>query len=224
MLPKKNYKTTTKTYSENNTESESYHKLMKTITWEKLKDIQVSRTLEALGKVKIEDGKVKRDYEIYDISSYPFDIPFDFYTTIYIDDPNSFENMKIDEGTRYASVDEYKYTDIIVTETIQNLENLKKVPNEEDKIMNLLVIIFCELAITLVVSGCILSFLQKEIKKSIDKTKTIKTYNKNIEEINFTLMNLLNTSADNIAKCNDLCRKLTGLLETSEMTKKKQIF
>ena len=73
---------------------------MKTITWEKLKDIQVSRTLEALGKVKIEDGKVKRDYEIYDISSYSFDIPFDFYTTIYIDDPNSFENMKIDEGTR----------------------------------------------------------------------------------------------------------------------------
>lgn len=90
--------------------------------------------------------------------------------------------------------------------------------------MNLLVIIFCELAITLVVSGCILSSLQKEIKKSIDKTKTIKTYNKNIEETNFTLMNLLNKSADNIAKCNDLCRKLTELLETSEMTKKKQIF
>ena len=107
--------------------------------------------------------------------------------------------MKIDEGTRYASV-------------------------EEDKIMNLLVIIFFELAITLVVSCCILSSLQKEIKKSIDKTNTIKTYNKNIEETNFTLMNLLNKSADNIAKCNDLCRKLTELLETSEMTKKKQIF
>ncbi len=220
-LKEKLYETSTKTYSENNTESESYHKLMETITWEKLKDIPASRTLEVLGEVKIEDGKVKRDYEIYDISSYPFDIPTDFYTTVYIDDPNSFESMKIDEGTRDASVDEYKYTDIIVTETIQDLENPKEVPNEEGKRENLFCIIFCELAITLVVSCCILRSLKKEIKKSIDKSKNIKTYNKNIEETNFTLMNLLNKSADNIAKCNDLCRKLTELLETSEMTKEE---
>ena len=58
-LKEKLYETSTKTYSENNTESESYHKLMETITWEKLKDIPASRTLEVLGEVKIEDGKVQ---------------------------------------------------------------------------------------------------------------------------------------------------------------------
>ena len=72
--------------------------------------------------------------------------------------------MKIDKGTKDASVDEYKYTDIIVTETIQDLENPKEVPNEKAKRGNLLGVILCELVITLVLYDHILSFLQKEIK------------------------------------------------------------
>jgi len=223
-IKEKLYETTTKTYSENNTESESYQKLMETITWEGLKNAPASRTLEVLGEVRIEDGELKRDYEIYDISSYSFDISLDVYTTLYMDNPNNFESMKIDAGTRNASIDEYKYTDIIVTETIQDLENPKEVPNEEDKREYQLIIIFLDTLLTLLLSIYILNKLKKQLKEAISKSKTIKTYNEDIAETRLTLMDLLNKSADNIAKCNDLCRKLTELLETSEMTEEEKNF
>lgn len=217
------YETTTQTYSVYNEESEAYKKVLETVTWEKQNSSPASRTIEILGDVRIVDGTLKRDYTLYDISSCSFDTSsFYTYANIMINTPEELASLIIDKGTRDASASEYKYSDIIITETIQDLENSKEVPKESNLAENKILINFLVGFLTLIFAGWLIIDIFEKTKTFAAKSKHLKAFNKDNLDYRLTLMNLLTENTNNIDSCSKLCRDLLELIDTSEISKEEK--
>lgn len=217
------YETTTQTYSVYNEESEVYKKVLETVTWEKRNSSPASRTIEVLGNVKIVDGTLKRDYTLYDISSCSFDTSsFYTYANIMINTPEELASLIIDKGTRDASASEYKYSDIIITETIQDLENSKEVPKESKLAENKILINILVGLLTLLFAGWLIIDIFEKTKTFAAKSKHLKAFNKDNLDYRLTLMNLFTENTNNIDLCSKLCRDLLELIDNSEITKEEK--
>lgn len=216
MSSYKYYETKTLSYSLNNTYSESYNKVTENITWERKMDSEATRTLEVLGEVQIVEGALERTYNIYDISSYNFDIPLPDYINMY--NEGELRDKLIETGTRPASVNEYKNSDINVTEVVQDLNSIKEETDKGEEIAGIIFLVVIGGIVDLIVLIGLMKQIIKDSKDIKDYSKSLKELKKELKSIKLKVMNLLNDNSDNIEKYKDLCTFLQELLEKDEIS------
>ncbi len=215
------YETSTSTFSKNNIYSEACQNVLLNVTWEEKLKQQASRTLEVLGEVKIVDGKLARDYVIYDLSSYSFDLELPEYVKMY-ENGEITEDKIIKDDTKTASAEEYRYTDIVITETIQNLEKSKKEISDSEVKTGQVLLPALGILIDLIIVLLSLLKILSETKKMLSNHKTLKYRKKLILEENTKLINLLNINSEQITKYEKLCKDVMTLLTESELSQEQK--
>ncbi len=212
------YETTTTTYSKNDKKNEAYQNAITSVTWEQLYSKSASRTLEVLGEVRIESGKLKRDYKIYDISEYGYNLDLQEYLKIY-EEGEITDKKIIKEGTRTATVEEYQYSDIIIEEVIQNLNKVKKEASKETIKIVENVSIGIVIVIDLIIVLYSMSKIISKIKEILKSSKDIKETTQMLKEKNNNIMQLLTINASYIEKYKELCKNLSELLNDTKISK-----
>lgn len=212
------YETTTTTYSKNDKKNEAYQNAITSVTWEQLYSKSASRTLEVLGEVRIESGKLKRDYKIYDISEYGYNLDLQEYLKMY-EEGEITDKKIIKEGTRTATVEEYQYSDIIIEEVIQNLNKVKKEASKETIKIVENVSIGIVIVIDLIIVLYSMSKIISKIKEILKSSKDIKETTQMLKEKNNNIMQLLTINASYIEKYKELCKNLSELLNDTKISK-----
>ncbi|MCI8330920.1 MAG: hypothetical protein HFE04_02325 [Bacilli bacterium] len=212
------YETTITTYSKNDKENEAYQNAITSVTWEQSYSKSASRTLEVLGEVRIESGELKRDYKIYDISEYGYNLDLQEYLKMY-EEGEITDKKIIKEGTRTATVEEYKYSDIIIEEVIQNRNKTKKETSKETIKLVENISIGIVIAVDLIIVLYSMSKIISKIKEILKSSKDIKETTQMLKEKNNNIMELLTTNASYIEKYKELCKNLSELLNDSKLSK-----
>lgn len=212
------YETTTTTYSKNDKKNEAYQNAITSVTWEQSYSKSASRTLEVLGEVRIESGELKRDYKIYDISEYGYNLDLQEYLKMY-EEGEITDKKIIKEGTRTATVEEYKYSDIIIEEVIQNRNKTKKETSKETIKLVENISIGIVIAVDLIIVLYSMSKIISKIKEILKSSKDIKETTQMLKEKNNNIMELLTTNASYIEKYKELCKNLSELLNDSKLSK-----
>ena len=212
------YETTTTTYSKNDKKNEAYQNAITSVTWEQSYSKSASRTLEVLGEVRIESGELKRDYKIYDISEYGYNLDLQEYLKMY-EEGEITDKKIIKEGTRTATVEEYKYSDIIIEEIIQNRNKTKKETSKETIKLVENISIGIVIAVDLIIVLYSMSKIISKIKEILKSSKDIKETTQMLKEKNNNIMELLTTNASYIEKYKELCKNLSELLNDSKLSK-----